>query len=153
MKYLKLNEGWNADPNIPNPEAYTQDNTLYLDFFLNYHIYKGIHRGQKGQLKFNECYMYRFGSPNDHGFSLKQFRYGPDDIPWGEFYELFESDWKNDFPDDKIVLNQDLEEDKELRHFLFFFRDECFECIAKDFNFNYLKAGEINSGNKVYPKT
>ena len=143
MKYIKLNKSWKADPNIPNPEIYIQDNILNLYFSLNYHIYSDIHKGQKGRLEFNNCYMYRLGSPNDHGFSLGQFRYGPNDIPWGEFYELTETDWKNNFPDDKIIRDKNLEKDGQLKHFLFFFRDECFECIAKDFSFTYLKENEM----------
>lgn len=154
MKYKKLNNNWNADPNAPEPEIYVKDGDLQVFFYLNYHIYDHIKEGQRGDLIFTDCYMYRVGSPNDHGFYLGQFRYGRDDIEWGEFYELFESDWQINFPDDKVILKESLRNDKGLRHFLFFFRDEGFECIAKNFLFEYLPNNEKNPnfpGVKVYP--
>lgn len=154
MKYKKLNNNWNADPNAPEPEIYVKDGDLQIIFYLNYHIFDHIKQGQRGKLTFSNCYMYRVGSPNDHGFYLGQFRYGRDDIQWGEFYELFESDWQNNFPDDKVILKEILHNDKRLRHFLFFFRDEGFECLAKDFVFDYLPIDKMNlgiEGDKVYP--
>jgi len=57
-------------------------------------------------------------------------------LPWGEFYELTDSHWNKDFPDDKIILNDSIDK-KGLRHFIFFFKDETFECIATDFSFSY----------------
>lgn len=135
MKYVKLNENWNADPNVPEPHIAVRDNKLFLDFRLNYFTDKSLKEGQRGQLIFHDCYMYRLGSVNDHGFYLGQFRYKSGDIKWGEFYELIESDWKNTFPDDKIVIVESFNNDKQLKHYLFFFRDETFECIAVDYEF------------------
>lgn len=138
MQYIKLNDNWNADPNSPEPAIHIKDKELYLEFYLNHYIYPHIKEGQKGVLVFSDCYMYRLGSPNDHGFYLKQYRYSPDDIKWGEFYKLIDSNWKNDFPADKIVSNKNLKNVDNLKHYLFFFRDNTFECIAKSYNFKYL---------------
>ena len=91
-------------------------------------------KGQKGKLIFNNCYMYRLGSPNDHGFYLNQFRYGPNNIEWGEFYELSDSNWRKDFPLDKVVVDDNLKDNKRLKHYLFFFRDNTFECIAENYD-------------------
>jgi len=135
MKPIKLNENWSADPNVPEPKIKIEGDKLYLDFFLNYFTDKSLEKGQKGQLIFDGCYMYRLGSVNDEGFSREQFRYSPDDIKWGEFYELTESDWVNTFPDDKVLVSESLKDDGQLKHYLFFFRDETFECIAKGYTF------------------
>jgi len=138
MKCVKLNQNWNADPNSPEPKIKVLTNKVCLDFFLNYFIYDHINEGQMGQLVFNNCYCYRLGSPNDHGFYLNQFRYGPNDIKWGEFYELFDSNWQKDFPADKIILDKDFKLNSNLKHYLFFFRDNTFECIATGYEFKNL---------------
>lgn len=133
MKAIKLNENWNAEPNVPEPQIDIEDNDLYLSFSLNHFTDKSLKKGQKGQLIFKDCYIYRLGSVNDEGFSMGQFRYGPEDMKWGGFYELIESDWKSTFSDDKVLVNKSLKDDDQLKHYLFFFRDETFECIAKGY--------------------
>ena len=136
MKFNKLNLQWNAQPNAPLPKVSVQGNIVLLEFILNHYIYKQFKEGQKGRIEFVECYMYRLGPVNDEGFSRGQFRYGPKDIPWGEFYELKDSNWRVNFSDDKVIIDQTLEDSKDLKHYIFFFRDETFECIAKSFVFN-----------------
>jgi len=137
MKHYKINKDWNAQPNVPLPKVKVFGNAVQLEFVLNHYLYKKFKQGQKGLLKFKDCYMYRLGAVNDHGFYLGQFRYGPDEMPWGEFYELTESDWKENFPQDRVVVDETLEDRKDLKHYLFFFRDETFECIAREFKFEY----------------
>lgn len=137
LQYKKLNDNWNAEPNAPYPKISIINNKLIVEFYLNPFIFKNISEGQKGRLTFINCNIYRLGSTNDEGFYKNQFRYSPRDIPWGEFYLLLNSDWANSFPEDKIILNSRLKSD-DLKHYLFFFRDNTFECIAESYNFEFL---------------
>ena len=53
-----------------------------------------------------------------------------------EFYKITTSE--NDFPKNPklIEINSDL---KNLGHYLFFFRDNIFECLAEDYKFESIK--------------
>lgn len=142
MKYTKLNNNWDSDPNVPIPTVKLIGKNLILSFKLNYFIYKNAKEGSAGVITFNDCIMYRLGSPNDEGFYLNQFRYSQKDIPWGGFYEIFESGWESTFPNDKKIVTEELKDKQLLHHFLFFFRDETFECIAKSWTY------EAKEGNQ-----
>ncbi len=132
MKYIKLNKNWNAEPNAPEPCISETDEGIELTFFLNSFLYQHIDDGEKGTLEFFNVYAYRLGTTNDEG----QFRFNNKQLPWGEFYELIDSKWNNDFPNDKVIMN-DLTNKKSLRHFIFFMKDKTFECIATDFHFKF----------------
>lgn len=119
MKYIKLNKNWNAEPNAPDPKISSIENGIELSFFLN-PVFEHIDNDETGKLEFYQVYAYRLGSTNEEGYFQGQFRYKNDQLPWGEFYELFDSKWDKDFPDDSIVLNESILK-KEMRHFLFFF--------------------------------
>ncbi len=150
MKYEKLNINWNADPNSPMPKISRIDDGISIKFYLNSFIYEHIGKEDKGLIKFYNVYKYRLGTTNDEGYFYGQFRYKNDQLPWGEFYQLEDSDWLKDFPDDEIILNDTIDH-KELRHFIFFFKDETFECIASDFYFSYLNSIS-EKVDKKYPK-
>lgn len=139
MKYIKLNNDWDAEPSVPFPTIEILNKTLKLSFVLNHYIHKNVTEGSVGVLTFNDCAMYRLGSPNDEGFYLGQFRFTSEDIPWGGFYELVESDWVNTFPNDKVVVNLELKDFPLFHHYLLFFRDETFECIAKGWAYEVKK--------------
>jgi hypothetical protein len=36
MEYERLNNEWNAEPNAPDPKLSISDNSVTLDFYLNY---------------------------------------------------------------------------------------------------------------------
>lgn len=134
MNYVKLNENWGAEPNAPEVELRIEGNTIFLEFFLNDEDFED----DKGILKFENCHKYSFNSMNDEGYYLGQYRYKYTDLPWGEFYKI-ETNWESDFPVSSIELNQLLNKDN-LSHFIFFFRDNTFECVAENYEFSILKA-------------
>lgn len=136
MKYKKLNKNWNADPNAPQESIIQSEEGIELHFFLNSFFFEHIDEGEKGKLEFYDVYAYRNGPSNDEGFYQRQFRYTTDQIPWGEFYELTDSKWKTDFPTDKIIVDETKKTGK-LRHFIFFFKDTTFECLASDYIYRY----------------
>ena len=137
MKYTRLNKNWNAEPNAPGPVVSKTDEGIELTFLLNPLVYQHIGDDDKGTLEFFDVYAYRLGATNDEGYFLGQFRFKNEQLPWGEFYELFDSKWKNDFPDDKVVLDDSINKSK-LRHFIFFFKDEIFECLALNYQFTFM---------------
>jgi hypothetical protein len=150
MKYQKLNTNWNADPNDPDPQIKQSEKGVELIVQLNSFIYEHVDHLETGKLEFEEVYAYRLGKCNDEGYYMGQFRYNPEQLPWGQFYELKNSNWQKDLPEDKILLNESLKKNK-LRHFLFFLKDNTFECLAYDYSFKYLETQtEILSSR--YPK-
>ena len=150
MEYEKLNINWNADPNSPMPEISKIDDGINIEFYLNSKVYEHIEEEDKGSIEFYNVYKYRLGATNDEGYFNGQFRYKNDQLPWGEFYELKNTDWLKNFPDDEILLNKKLNK-KYLRHFVFFFKGETFECIASDFSFSYLNSVSVKLIEK-YPE-
>jgi hypothetical protein len=68
---------------------------------------------------------------NDEGYILGQYRYKDIDLPWGEFYQLFSS-WETDFPLRCSTLVKTTDK-TSLNHYIFFFKDNTFECVAKNF--------------------
>jgi hypothetical protein len=136
MKFKKLNTNWNADPNAPMPEISMEDGTLRLRFLLNAFAYEHIDEGDRGTLEFYDVHMYRIGGPNDEGYFQQQFRFTNDQLPWGEFYELKQSGWETNFPADQVLINDTIDK-SELSHFIFFFKDHTFECLAADYYFSY----------------
>lgn len=135
MNYIKLNNNWGAEPNVPEVQLKIEGNTIFLEFFLNY---EHTEEDDKGVLKFRNCHKYSFNSMNDEGYYLGQYRYKYTELPWGEFYKI-ETNWESDFPESSIELKELLNKDS-LSHFIFFFRDNTFECVAENYEFSILKA-------------
>ncbi len=132
MEFTKLNNGWDAEPNAPMPKIYIDEDTskLTLSFYLNAFIHDDVDEDDIGILEFSNCYKYRLGSTNDEGFYRGQCRFLETGIKWGDFYKMFDTNWRNDFPIDEIIVDSRLKDNQDLCHYLFYFRDETFECIA-----------------------
>ena len=139
MTFTQLNKDWNADPNAPETNINVSGDTVTLDFYLNYFLFDNFKEGDKGQLTFYNCHKYYLGGPNDEGYYRGQHRYKYTELPFGEFY-LLKTDWKNDFPTNSKVLNTDLNVN-DLKHFIFFFKENTFECVATDYK---LKLADSN---------
>ena len=130
--FAKLNHGWNAEPNAPHPTITLSDADLLLSFFVNPFQFPGFDSGDRGTIRFSSCSRYRLGATNDEGWYRSQCRYSSAAPAWGEFYELIGADTRLDEPQDWKTVNLASNAD---RHFLFYLRDETFECIATDWKF------------------
>jgi hypothetical protein len=130
--FIRLNEGWNAEPNAPHPMVKVSGTDVLLQFFLNPFRFHQFGPDDRGTLRFSDCSRYRFGATNDEGWYLGQCRYSSIAPAWGEFYELSGADTRLDEPKDWQIIN---EAPKASRHFLFYLRDETFECIAVGWEF------------------
>lgn len=84
---------------------------------------------QRSVLTFEDCDKWRLGPTNDEGWYAGQCRYSRIAPRWGEFYEIIGTDDLKDLPDDWIVPAV---RGNGSRHFLFYFRDETFECLASN---------------------
>lgn len=133
MTYKQLNNGWNADPNAPEPKISIHGSSITLEFYLNYFLFDNFKEGDKGQLTFLNCFKYAINTLNDEGYYKGNYRYKYTDLPWGEFYQINSA--PEDFPKDAVILNFN-ENVSNLKHYLFFFKDDTFECLAEGFELN-----------------
>ncbi len=123
MKYnfIKLNHGWNADPNVTITDIHVVEDKVILSFENA--------NEELVWLLFPQCWRYRLGGPNDEGWYKGQGRFSTNSHKWGEFYEVEGnlketevSDWKQG-PSRNII---------DSRHYLFYMRDSAFECDASN---------------------
>jgi len=132
LSFQKLNEGWNAEPNAPGPKVDVSGSDLLLCFSLNPFQFEEFADGDLGTLRFIDCSRYRLGATNDEGWIRGQCRYSNRAPAWGEFYEITGPDSRLDDPDDWVTVKKS---SRSSRHFLFYFRDGTFECIASGWGF------------------
>jgi hypothetical protein len=137
MEFVKLNIGWDAEPNAPMPKIEFDKSTykIILSFYLNAFIHDDVDKDDIGILEFSNCYKYRLGATNDEGFYRGQCRFSKSGKQWGDFYRILNSNWRYEFPSDEVIIDNELKDNKDLCHFLFYFRDETFECIALTYKF------------------
>ena len=125
--FKKLNEGWNAEPNVPVPSVEVQGEDVLLKFFVNPWQFSEFNEDEIGILRFVQCERYRLGFTNDEGWYLGQCRFSKLAPEWGEFYLIQGDAALLDAPKDwQHVLPQN----GAGRHFLFYFRSDTFECVA-----------------------
>jgi hypothetical protein len=134
--FSKLNADWNAEPNAPNPQIQIWEHDVVLSFLLNPFIYPQFKDGDIGLLRFRSCWRYRIGSVNDEGWYRGQCRFSKLAPKWGEFYEVRGDILLDQCPEDWIKVG--LSESRQ-SHFLFYFRDEEFECDSVSWSFSVLK--------------
>ena len=138
-QFRKLNDGWNAEPNVPDPHVIVNGSTLTLEFRANPWEFPRFEEDQSLQLVFANTRRYRLGPANDEGWYLGQCRFSRIAPAWGDFYEV-SGDLRL-----KQIPPSDWHEVSEatpfgLRHFLFYLRDETFECDALAWELHELPA-------------
>lgn len=134
LKFIKLNDNWNADPVDPRPTIEISGSDVILSIYLNAYQFPQFSEDDIGRLIFYNCLQYTLHPLNDEGFyCFGQSRYKQFGVKWGEFYLVEESDWQESFPE-PIVINKEIDP-KTSKHYLFYFRDETFECIAESYEF------------------
>lgn len=134
MRWTKLNVTFDAEPNGPEPRVSVEGDIATVRFFLNPYIWDDVEDGDEGELVFAGVVMYRLGATNDEGFYRGQCRFSKTGISWGDFYELFDSQWETNFPRDRVIVSTP-KEPSQLHHYLYYFRDHTFECIAHSWQF------------------
>ena len=127
-KFYQLNEGWNAEPNAPNPSIEVRGEDLVLKFRVNPFQFHDFERNEVGILHFVRCERYRLGSPDDVGWHRGRCRFSSLAPKWGEFYRVEGDAALLEAPVDWQSLRPPIGTGK---HFLFYFRDDTFECVGE----------------------
>jgi hypothetical protein len=127
--FHQLNIGWNADPNVPEPKATRAGHDVLLEFCVNAFQFQNFQPWERGVLRFLDCQRYTVTDINDHGWYLGQCRYSNIAPDWGEFYEITGEDPLRDQAPGWVDVGG---RPNDGRHFLFYFRDETFECFARN---------------------
>jgi len=133
--FHQLNHGWNAEPNAPEPKVEVQAGDVVVTFLLNPFQFPQFSPDDLGRIRFLSCLRYRLGATNDEGWYRGQCRFSNLAPRWGEFYEVKGDLRLGECPDDWVKVSQAA---GHARHFLFYFRDETFECDAEDWRFEIL---------------
>jgi hypothetical protein len=128
--FLHLNRGWNAEPNAPNVRVIIDGCDVLLRFKVNAFQFSDFKRDDDGVLRFEDCSQYRLGPTNDEGWYLGQCRFSRSAPKWGEFYAVLADPASTDGPDDWVVMGSSSMQDRT--HYLFYFRDDTFECLARN---------------------
>jgi len=129
--FEQLNDGWNANPNAPNPKVTIEGRDVLVSFGMNRFVFPDFTAEDVGRLRFCLCSRYRLGDTNDEGWHRGQCRFSKIAPSWGEFYEVSGDLRLVECPADWVEAG--IASDS-LRHFLFYFRDETFECDASDWS-------------------
>lgn len=140
LLFHKQNNGWNADPNAVEPKLVVMHGNLLLAFPLNPYI-GPFEEGDWGHLRFGNCSRFRIDGTNDHAWFGGQCRYSRVAPEWGEFYELTGNDPTLEYVTDWIHMAGSTGE----RHFLFYFRDNMFECFASDWKFDDIETNALKA--------
>jgi hypothetical protein len=99
-------------------------------------------------LTFSDCWRYRLDRTNDEGWWRGQCRFSRRAPDWGEFYEVAGDLRLERLPIDAwTVIGEQATE--TTRHFLFYFKDETFECDALGWRFKVPAASEEITGART----
>lgn len=137
--FTRLKDGWNAEPNAPDPKVRVEGTDLVLSFRMNHRQYPEYAEGNVGELRFARCSRLRLGATNDEGWPMGRCRFSGIAPAGGEFYELSGDLRLGPCPDDWIQL---AEPSAASRHFLFYLRDDTFECDAESWTLRVVRASQ-----------
>jgi hypothetical protein len=139
MKYSVLGANCIADGGAPEPKLTVVNGDIVIEFWANHHFHPEFGMHDKGRITFFHCHKYDFEGTNDEGYFMGQHRFNDEQLPWGDFYQLHDTAWEIDFPPNPSLLTEFKNKD-QLNHYLLFFKDECFECVAKSYKIEIIKA-------------
>lgn len=131
ITFQQLNEGWNAEPNAPNPVIEIEGNDVALKFLVNAFQFAEFEEEENGILRFVESERYRLGSTNDEGWYRGQCRFSKLAPAWGQFYLVQGDKELLDAPTDWEIIGSN---SGSGAHFLFYLRDNTFECVSRQCN-------------------
>lgn len=134
IEFVKISDDWNADPVLPEIDLKIKEKDLVLEILLNYYAFDHFSEGDKIQITFSSCSKYSLNTCNDEGYYAGQYRINPSELPWGEFYEIKNGIDRN-LPEPVVEITNNI---TDKRHFIFFFKDETFECLSNDYKIEFI---------------
>lgn len=145
IDYIQITKDWNAHPVLPQIELKVEGIDLIIDIYLNQFQFDKYQEGDKVKIRFKNCAEYSLNTCNDEGFYYGQYRIKPTELKWGEFYEIQSGlDRKLPNPITKIQSST-----SNKKYFIFFFKDETFECLASDYYLDFYNQKILNQ-SKIY---
>ena len=140
IDYIQITKDWNADPVSPEIELKVDGIDLIIDIYLNHFQFDKYQEGDKVKIRFKNCAEYSLNTCNDEGYFYGQYRTNHKELPWGEFYEIKSGlDTKLPNPIEEIQSSN-----SDRKHFIFFFKDETFECLASDYSLDFYNEKVLN---------
>ncbi|PHR46508.1 MAG: hypothetical protein COA32_10210 [Fluviicola sp.] len=133
IDYIKITTDWNADPVSPEIQLKVVVDDLVVEMLVNHFQFDEFIEGDKVKITFKNCSIYSLNTCNDKGYFFGQYRINPNELPWGEFYEI-RSGLDKSLPDPVVQLNN---KQNVNRHYIFFFKDETFECLATNYKLEF----------------
>ncbi|WP_026705997.1 hypothetical protein [Flavobacterium soli] len=133
IDYIQITKDWNADPVSPEIELKVDEIDLIMDIYLNHFQFDKYQEGDKVKIRFKNCAEYSLNTCNDEGFYHGQYRIKPSKLEWGEFYEI-KSGLDRKLPNPIKIIQND---NSDRKHFIFFFKDKTFECLASDYYLDF----------------
>ncbi|GAL63185.1 hypothetical protein JCM19300_1207 [Algibacter lectus] len=146
IDYIQISNDWNADPVSPEIELKVDGIHLIMDIYLNHFRFDKYQAGDKVKIRFKNCSEYSLNTCNDEGYFYGQYRTNHNELPWGEFYEI-KSGLDKELPNpiEKIQTSN-----SDRKHFIFFFKDETFECLASDYYLDFYNEKVLDSCKTNY---
>jgi len=138
IDYIQITTEWNADPVSPEIELNVDGTDLIMDIYLNHFVFDNYKEGDKAKIRFKNCAEYSLNTCNDEGYYYGQYRMNPNQLPWGEFYEI-KSGLDRNMPNPRVTITN---ENLDRKHFVFFFKDETFECLASEYELKFYNETE-----------
>jgi hypothetical protein len=133
IDYVQITTDWNADPVSPEIDLKVNGIDLIMDIYLNNYRFDQYKEGDKVKIRFKNCAEYSLNTCNDEGFYYGQYRIKPTELEWGEFYEIKKGLDRN-LPNPIVQITND---NSDKKHFIFFFKDETFECLASEYDLEF----------------
>ncbi|WP_448138472.1 hypothetical protein [Sphingobacterium siyangense] len=134
IDFIQLSKNWNAHPVSPEVNLQIVGKNLIMEIYLNHYMFDSFVEGDKARITFENSYKYSLNSCNDEGYYYGQYRINWKQLEWGEFYEII-SGLDRKLPKPIVQLSDDSD---NKRHFLFFFKDETFECLADNYKVEFI---------------
>jgi len=97
---------------------------------MNPYQFQDFHDEEQGFVRFVNCSQFRLGATNDEGWYLGQCRFSKIAPEWGEFYAILDEPRSVEGPEDWVLVPENPSITRT--HFLFYFRDGTFECVAEN---------------------
>ena len=140
--FIHLNADWNVDPKAPNPKVKWRGDDLRLRFWMHASPSSDYNEGDRGEIIFKDCSRYRLGWLNEEGFDRQQGRFAGVYHRWGEFYEVSGDLRLDAAPEDWNIRTPNV---ADRSHYLFYFRNNDFECDARGWTMKIIKAGQASA--------
>ena len=131
---IQLSNNWNAHPVSPEVNLQIVGKNLIMEIYLNHYMFDSFVEGDKARITFENSSKYSLNSCDDEGYYYGQYRINWKQLEWGEFYEII-SGLERKLPKPIAQLSDDSD---NKRHFLFFFKDETFECLADNYKVEFI---------------